>query len=151
MKTKLLCLICFFFVTTVCFASTAVKQSSANLKTYVTIMLPELTLAEVSIEKNQITGLKKVLKQEHPERTISFELIRTDDDKRTVLKITNPLDKPIKYSIDIMAPNGELYPTSSCPVPAGKSTIELWPYLFPGMVVKNVHFLAETEAGECSN
>jgi hypothetical protein len=66
-----------------------------------------------------------------------------------VLTITNPLDAPLKFSMQMMDFEGRLHETSSCPVMAEGSLFEMWPHAIPQLVLLDPRILASGDSLVC--
>ncbi len=66
-----------------------------------------------------------------------------------MLLVKNPLDKTIKYHLNMIDDKGKSFQTSSCPVRAGLSVFESWPHYIPEIRVSNIHVASKKEQGIC--
>jgi hypothetical protein len=103
--------------------------------------------AEATVNADGSITLTKVESISNPAITLSFDLSAMDDGM--MLSVKNPLDKPIKYHLNMIDRSGKPHQTSSCPVHAGISVFEMWPHPIPEIRVSNAHVASKSEEGLC--
>jgi len=103
--------------------------------------------AEAKIAGDGSIDLVKVSLIKNPDITLTFNLTKMDSGM--MLSVKNPLDKTIKYHLNMIDFNGKAHNTSSCPVRAGLSVFETWPHAIPEIIVTNIHLALKGEKGMC--
>lgn len=122
---------------------------------YISIYAGEtIYLEAVEIEGDQLS-FKHVNENLNPDKTIVLNLaqeeVKPDTSKVGALFIaTNPFNRDIRYNMGVHPLDHDgLFPTSSCPVRAGKKMFESWKYPIVLLAIKNVRFLEEGESRAC--
>ncbi len=114
---------------------------------FITILAGETIYLEAEAGANGPINLEVVDKIENPEATITFEFKQNPDigdGTNMILKVENPFDRAIRYRLGLMTPDsGDVYATSSCPVRAGISIIEMWPYPIFQLIFSEIIFIDE--------
>lgn len=93
----------------------------------ITVVAGQTINVEAGVEGDRLVNLRPVAAVADPAVTITatFEQMK---DGGMMLKVHNPFGRPVKFRMGIMPLDGEsLYPTTSCPIAAGKDSYELWP------------------------
>ncbi len=120
-------------------------QSTTNSD--ISILPGSKIFAEATINQDGSVELTKVDEIKNPEVTITFNL--TEMKSGMMLSVKNPLDKTIKYHLNMIDYKGKSHNTSSCPVRAGLSVFESWPHSIPEILVSNTHVASKDEEGLC--
>jgi len=120
---------------------------------FISIYAGETIYVEAKEGKDAPMELIQVKTIQNPERTIVFKFEQqkeTGDGKSMLLTVKNPFSKAIRYNMGMMPLDRErLLKTSSCPVRAGLSVFENWPFPIFQIVVANIHFQKEDDDGSC--
>ena len=103
------------------------------------------TVAKVNSDGN--IELTKIDKMVNSEVTLTFSFSEMKGGMMLVVK--NPLDKTIKYHLNMIDSKGKVHNTSSCPVESGLSVYESWPHPISEIRVSNVHVASKDEEGKC--
>lgn len=103
--------------------------------------------AEATVNGDDTITLVKVEKITNPSTTLTFSF--TQSDSGMMLSVKNPLNKTVKYHLDMIDYKGKPHNTSSCPVMAGLSVFESWPHPIPEIRVSNTHIASKNEEGLC--
>lgn len=93
---------------------------------------------ELMLEINQENGhfaFKQVTVSEKPEITLRLSLKQMDDGLGMILSVYNPLDKVLKFHIQMIDFLGRPHKTSSCPILPGRSSYESWPHPIPELLL----------------
>ena len=106
-------------------------------------------LFEADEVDGRLVNLRLVSEIADPERTISSRL-EQDEKGHMLLVTTNPFSKHLRVRMGIM-PLGldRLVKTSSCPVIAGGSSYEMWPYPVFQVYLADMRLIDETEEMSC--
>lgn len=80
---------------------------------------------------------------------ISFDLQQSDDDIGMMLVVKNPHPFRLKLSIDMIDFEGQLHPTSSCPIMAEGGIFEMWPHPIPELMISNIRVMADDDPMTC--
>jgi hypothetical protein len=90
----------------------------------------EKIFIEVDVNKSEIVSMKTVKENINPKKTITVELTQSTKNRKhelTMLKITNPFKKELKYkAIMYIVGHNKWIPTSTLPVEAKLITYETW-------------------------
>ena len=80
---------------------------------------------------------------------ISFDLKQSDEDIGMMLVVKNPHPFRLKLSIDMIDFEGQLHPTSSCPIMAEGGIFEMWPHPIPELMISNIRVMTDDEPMSC--
>jgi hypothetical protein len=117
-------------------------------KGQVSIFSGETIFVEAEIDGDQLTILRAVETNDHPERTLTFQLSQEAGSPATMLVVTNPFPRMVKYHAGMMLPaSDKLLKTSSCPVMSnGRMAFESWPNAIVQLVLFDFRLLSENTA-----
>jgi hypothetical protein len=104
--------------------------------------------AEATVNDDGNISLTEVDKVVNPSITLTFNF--TKYDSSMMLSVKNPLNKTIKYHLDMIDYKGNPHNTSSCAVIAGLSVFESWPHPIPEIRISNTHVASKNEEGMCT-
>jgi hypothetical protein len=89
----------------------------------------EIIFIEADFNADKPVNFKQVLENTNPDKTIVFDLKQSTDigdGLGMMLTVSNPFSKPLHYKMGMMPLDKEdLYKTSSCPVIAGGSAMNI--------------------------
>lgn len=130
-------------------SATVQTQSTATVmaNTVLSVTPGSPIYAEATINNDGSIMLVKVDRIRDPKNTVTFDFSKSDNGM--MLSVKNPLDKEIKYHLDMIDFKGNPHITSTCPVGAGRSAFEMWPHPIPELRVSNVHVALNSEQGIC--
>lgn len=105
---------------------------------------------EADLEGDQLVNLKLVEHVVHPEKTVSATLSQHDNGSMALVT-RNPFSRPLRIRMGMMPlERDDLVRTSSCPVVAGGSAYELWPFPIFQIVLGDMHLLEDDADMVCS-
>ncbi len=114
---------------------------------FITILAGETLYIEAEAGEKGPMNLKVVDKIEDPDKTITFNFVQNSsigDEVGMMLKVTNPFNRSIRYRLVMMVPDSDrVFNTSSCPVRAGISVIEMWPHPIFQLIFTDIRFIDE--------
>lgn len=114
------------------------------------MIVPGETLhIEAEVEGDRLIGLQIVETVRHPERTVTARFVQQDDGSM-LLHLQNPFDRPLKFHMALMPLSTDrLFRSSSCPVIAGGSAYEHWPFPVFQLLLLEPRLLAESAETVC--
>ncbi len=96
-----------------------------------------------------LTNIRVVDDTTKTEPVLSFRFVQKNHDSM-LLVVKSHYSKDIKYHLAMMPLEKEsLYKTSSCPVRAGLSVYESWPYPIYQLMIPKIFILADEHSGKC--
>jgi len=111
-------------------------------------MLPgDELLVEAEIVGGKFTHLQLVESIKAPDST--FKLTFIQQDSGMLLTVHNPFDVAVKYHIEMIDFERKRHETSSCPILAGLSVYESWPYAIPELAIFDFRALEESDVAAC--
>ena len=123
------------------------QQAETNDKSDFSIFPETKIFAEAKVNSDGSIELTKVDEIKNPSITITFNLSKMNSGM--MLSVKNPLDKTIKYHLNMIDYKGKAHNTSSCAVRAGLSVYESWPHSIPEIRVSNTHVALKNEESVC--
>jgi hypothetical protein len=112
---------------------------------FVTIIAGQSINIEADKVGDGLEHLRVVDVVSHPEKTLTFKLEQADDGGM-LLTTHNPFDRLLKFNMGVLPLESErVMKTSSCPVMAGKMSMEMWPYPIFEVVLSKARFVDETQ------
>lgn len=115
----------------------------------VTVAAGQTIHVEAGIDGDRLVDYRAVERVTNPKATITATFEQMEDGGM-MLSLHNPFDKALKFNMGIMPLDAEdLYKTSSCPVVAGGSSYELWPYPIFQLVLGNGRLLEPGNTVAC--
>lgn len=109
-------------------------------------LLPGDTLyIEAVVMNGVVSGFYQVDQIQDPDSTLVFEFSQLD----MMLTVKNPFSQMLKFNADMVDFQGNLHPTSSCPVMAGGNAFEHWPHAIPELRLSNFRTLEATDSVNC--
>lgn len=89
----------------------------------------EIVYIEGELKQGKLVNLTAVRNNTRPDRTLVLRFWQDNNptNRLMLLVVRNPFPKTLKYHAVVMKPDGGLFQTSSCPVPAGSQQVESWP------------------------
>jgi hypothetical protein len=116
----------------------------------VSVYAGQSVLFEADVLGEHLANPRMVSTVEHPEKTLSAKL-EQDNDGSMMLSVHNPFDHHLKISMGIMTlDHDNLIKTTSCPVVAGGSSFELWPYPVFQVWLGEMRLLKDASEMNCS-
>jgi len=109
----------------------------------------EKLFIEAELQNDTLTNYRWVESNQHPDKTLVISLTQMEGALSMLLTLKNPFDVILKYHLDLVDFEGELHPTSSCPVLPGISAFETWPHAIPELIISEVHVIPESQAQTC--
>ena len=104
---------------------------------------------EAEEEDGKLSKLKHVEQVTRPERTLSAKL-EQDEKGHMLLVTTNPFKQNLRIRMGMMQLSSDrLERTSSCPVIAGGSSFEMWPYPIFQIVLGDMRLMEAEESMSC--
>lgn len=104
---------------------------------------------EADVVDGRLVNMRLVKEVVNPERTVTSRL-EQGEDGHMMLITNNPFDKPLRIRMGIMPLSHDgLVRTSSCPVIAGGSSFELWPYPIFQAFLADMRLIGEDEPAGC--
>jgi hypothetical protein len=118
-------------------------------KGWVSVFPDETVFVEAEVSGDHLTNFRAVKVNDHPEKTLEFELSQEAESPAMTLVVTNPFKRTVKYHATMMLPTGEkLLKTSTCPVMGGgRMAFESWPNAIFQLVLFDFRLLDE-DAGQ---
>lgn len=114
----------------------------------ISVLPGEELLLEIYQENGRLT-FKQVMVTEKPEITLRLSLKQQDDSLGMMLSVYNPLDKVLKFNIQMIDFLGRPHKTSSCPVLPGRSSYESWPHPIPELLLTAPVLLDKSADSAC--
>jgi len=116
----------------------------------VSVYAGQSVLFEADVQDDRLSNFKLVKSIEHPEKTISATLKQNSDGLMTLM-LRNPFKRTMKVAMGIMPLDREtLLKTSSCPVLAGLTNFEAWPYPIFQVWLGNIRLVENSSPATCS-
>jgi len=106
------------------------------------VTLGQTLYVEAEIYDGKLKYLLPVEQVINPDKTI---VITLDKHKHggTILSLSQPFKKNMKFDVEILLCNGRLLPAASIlPVPAGKTLMEMWPEDISKITLKNAKLIS---------
>jgi len=117
---------------------------------FLSIYPNEVLYIEAENINGKLTNFKHVIKNNHPDKTIIFKFSQNDPQIGMTLSVKNPFKKVLRYHIGMMPLAKEvLLKTSSCPVFAGISSYEQWPFPIFQLVFTEIRLLSDQDSMAC--
>ncbi|MCP4676250.1 MAG: hypothetical protein GY854_12220 [Deltaproteobacteria bacterium] len=114
---------------------------------FITLLAGEKVYLEAAADENGPVNFKVVEKIENPEKTITFRLNQNPnmgDGTGMILHVKNPFKRAIRYRLGMMVLESDnVYATSSCPVRAGISVMEMWQHPIFQLIFAEMRFIDE--------
>jgi len=112
---------------------------------WVSVFPGETIFVEAEVHGSQLINLRAVERNDHPEKTLSFQFSQDPGASSMTLIVTNPFEKNVKYHAGMMLPTGDkLLKTSSCPVlGGGRVAFESWSNAILQLVLFDFRLLDE--------
>ena len=145
-----------------CRPATAVRLESDNGETIeipvasrpyvyhglISIVPGETIYIEAVPRDSALTELRYVPAMENPDRTMTIRL-EQDAEVGTILTVSNPFPKPLKYRAGIHRLGyEEFHNTSICPIPQGLKSYEHWPEPLIHILLVDFRFVDENDQNE---
>lgn len=108
---------------------------------WLTIVAGQSLHIEADRLDDSLTNFRVVDAVAHPEKTLDLTLAQSDDGNM-LLTLHNPFGQALKFDMGMMPLTSErVLKTSSCPVIAGGTGFETWPYPIFQIVLANPRFI----------
>ena len=115
----------------------------------VMVVAGQTVMFEATVVGDELTNLKLVDKNVHPEKTIIAQFYQQNE-QEMVLILKQPFDRPLKAHM-LMMPleSEEFFATSSCAVPTKVPSAEIWPFPIFQIMLTDFKFVPAKELHNC--
>ncbi|EGN75429.1 hypothetical protein A28LD_1042 [Idiomarina sp. A28L] len=117
----------------------------------ITVLPGERLYIEADIDdENNITELRAVEENEHPERTFELFFAQIRGSYGMFFSVRNPLESPVHFDFELTDVNGREFRVGSCPVRSNRSFLERWAEPAMQITLSNPRILEPTADIVCS-